>query len=27
VNWLVFPPVAIALMLVAWQRFQRPATA
>ncbi|MCO5092848.1 MFS transporter [Bosea sp. (in: a-proteobacteria)] len=27
VNWLVFPPVAIALLLVAWQRFQRPAAA
>ena len=27
VNWMVFPPVVIALMLVAWQRFQRPATA
>lgn len=27
VNWLVFPPVAIALLLVAWQRFQRPAMA
>jgi MFS family permease len=27
VNWLVFPPVAIALLLVAWQRFQKPAEA
>lgn len=25
VNWMVFPPVAIALGLVAWQRFQRKA--
>lgn len=27
VNWLVFPPVALALVAVAWQRFQRPASA
>ena len=27
VNWLVFPPVVVALALVAWQRFQRPALA
>ncbi len=27
VNWLVFPPVALALAAVAWQRFQRPASA
>lgn len=27
VNWLVFPPVALALLMVAWQRFQRPAAA
>jgi MFS family permease len=25
VNWLVFPPVAVALALVAWQALQRPA--
>jgi len=27
VNWLVFPPIALALAAVAWQRFQRPAAA
>ncbi|MGX5733151.1 MFS transporter [Bosea thiooxidans] len=27
VNWLVFPPVVLALAAVAWQRFQRPAAA
>ncbi len=27
VNWLVFPPVAVALLLVLWQRTQRRAAA